>query len=195
MLLNLMPPRESINKAYLKVRPNRSQIELFKKNVLYLLDNINDREGEEHNKNIVSEFLKNTWYSPNHYINTKAKADLVIHNGKDATSPVGVLFELKNTENRYEMPSKTNLNSKAFKELILYYLRERIRDGNIKIKHLIITNIYEWFIFESADFERLFANNKKLVEDFTEFEEKSVRESTLCTVAKRWRFISCFNWE
>ena len=172
MLLNLQSPRESLNKAYLKTRPNRSQIELFKKNILNLLDNINNHEGEEHNKNIVSEFLKNTWYSPNHYINTKGRADLVIYAGKDAASPVGVLFEVKKPENRHEMPSKNNLNSKAFQELILYYLRERIRDGNIKIKHLIITNIYEWFIFESADFERVFTNNKKLVADFTEFEEK-----------------------
>ncbi|HEX2921442.1 MAG TPA: Eco57I restriction-modification methylase domain-containing protein, partial [Bacteroidales bacterium] len=172
MLLNLQLPRESLNKAYLKTRPNRSQIETFKKKILNLIDNINNQEGEEHNKNIVSEFLKNTWYSPNHYINTKERADLVIHTGKDAASPVGVLFEVKKPENRHEMPSKSDLNSKAFNELVLYYLRERIRDGNVKIKHLIITNIYEWFIFESADFERLFANNKKLVEDFKEFEEK-----------------------
>jgi hypothetical protein len=145
MILNLQSPRESLNKAYLKVRPARPQIELFKKSIIHLLDNINNLEGEEHNKNNVSEFLKNTWYSPNHYINTKGRADLVIHNGKDALSPVGVLFEVKNTDNRYEMPSKNNLNSKSLHELILYYLRERITTGNIKIKHLIITNIYEWF--------------------------------------------------
>lgn len=172
MLLNLQSPRESLNKAYLRIRPNRTLIETFKKNILNLLNNINNNEGEEHNKNIVSEFLKDTWYSPNHYINTKGRADLVIHTGKDSASPVGVLFEVKKPENRHEMPSKNNLNSKAFQELVLYYLRERVSQGNIKIKHLIITNIYEWFIFESADFERLFANNKKLVEDFTEFEEK-----------------------
>lgn len=172
MLLNLQSPRESLNKAYLRIRPNRTLIETFKKNILNLLNNINNNEGEEHNKNIVSEFLKDTWYSPNHYINTKGRADLVIHTGKDSASPVGVLFEVKKPENRHEIPSKNNLNSKAFQELVLYYLRERVSQGNIKIKHLIITNIYEWFIFESADFERLFANNKKLVEDFTEFEEK-----------------------
>lgn len=172
MLLNLQSPRESLNKAFLKTRPNRTQIETFKKNILDLLDNINEHEGEEHNKNIVSEFLKKTWYSPNHYLNTKGRADLVIHTGKDPASPVGVLFEVKKPENRYEMPLKNKLNSKAFQELILYYMRERLSEGNIKIKHLIITNINEWFIFESTDFERLFANNKKFVEDFKEFEEK-----------------------
>lgn len=99
MLNNLQTPRESLNKAYLKTRPNRSQIELFKNNILKLLDNINKQEGEEHNKNIVSEFLKNTWYSPNHYINTKERADLVIHAGKDSASPVAVLFEVKKPEN------------------------------------------------------------------------------------------------
>lgn len=56
MLLNLQPPRDSLNKAFLKTRPNRSQIELFKKNILILLDNIKNNEGEEHNKNIVTEF-------------------------------------------------------------------------------------------------------------------------------------------
>ena len=172
MLPNLQSPRESLNKAYLKVKPDRRQIKSFKANIISLINNINNEESEEYNKNLVSEFLKNTWYAPFHFINTKGRADLVIHNGKDAASAVGVLFEVKKPENRAEMPSKSNLNSKAFQELILYYLRERIKYGNINIKHLIITDIYEWFIFSSADFERLFANNKKLVEDFTEFEEK-----------------------
>jgi len=63
------------------------------------------------------------------------------------------------------------LNAKALQELILYYLRERISGKNIEVKHLIVTNIYEWFIFNANDFDRLFAQNKKLVKQFTDFEE------------------------
>lgn len=56
--------------------------------------------------------------------------------------------------------------------MVLYYLRERISGKNLEVKRLIITNIYEWFIFDSLVFERLFAQNKKLVQQFQDFEEK-----------------------
>lgn len=178
MQVNLLTLRKSVNKAFLKVKPNRTQIETFKKNITSLYDQINESESEEFHKNIISEFLKNTWYSPNHYINTKGRADLVIHTGKDTKSPVGVLLETKKPGNRSEMPTIGNIRSKAFSELILYYLRERITGKNINIKYLVITNIYEWFIFSSSDFERIFANNKKLVHDFTDFEEGRLADIT-----------------
>lgn len=171
MKLNIINIRKSINKAFLKVKPNRSQIENFKKNILNLYDQINESESEEYHKNIISKFLSNTYYSPYHYINTKGRTDLVIHNGKDSSSTVGVLIETKKPSNKSEMPTKDNLNAKALQELILYYLRERISGKNIEVKHLIVTNIYEWFIFNANDFDRLFAQNKKLVKQFTDFEE------------------------
>ena len=171
MEINLLNLRNSINKAYLKVKPNRTQIETFKKNITNLFDQIKESESEEFHKNIISEFLKNTYYSPDHYINTKGRSDLVIHNGKDSHSSVGVLFEVKKPGNKSEMPSLENINSKAFHELILYYLRERITDKNLEIKHLVITNIFEWYIFNSTDFEKLFADDKSLVKQFIDFEE------------------------
>ncbi|MFA5819079.1 MAG: class I SAM-dependent DNA methyltransferase, partial [Bacteroidales bacterium] len=171
MEINILNLRNSINKAYLKVKPNRTQIETFKKNITNLFDQIKESESEEFHKNIISEFLKNTYYSPDHYINTKGRADLVIHNGKDTNTPVGVLFETKKPGNKPEMPTCENINTKAFHELILYYLRERISNKNIEVKHLVITNIFEWFIFNASDFEKLFANDKSIVKQFTDFEE------------------------
>jgi hypothetical protein len=171
MEISLLNLRNSINKAYLKVKPNRTQIETFKKNITNLFDQIKESESEEFHKNIISEFLKNTYYSPNNYINTKGRSDLVIHNGKDSKSTVGVLFEAKKPSNKSEMPTCENINTKAFHELILYYLRERITNKNIEVKHLVITNIFEWFIFNSNDFEKLFAEDKGIVTQFTDFEE------------------------
>src|ERR1035437_2084784 len=171
MEINLLNLRNSINKAYLKVKPNRTQIETFKKNITNLFDQIKESESEEFHKNIISEFLKNTYYSPNNYINTKGRSDLVIHNGKDSKSTVGVIFEAKKPSNKSEMPTCENINTKAFHELILYYLRERISNKNIEVKHLVITNIFEWFIFNSNDFEKLFAQDKSIVKQFTDFEE------------------------
>ena len=171
MELNILTLRKSINKAFLKVKPNRTQIETFKKNITNLFDQIKESESEEFHKNIISEFLKNTYYSPNNYINTKGRSDLVIHNGKDSNSTVGVLFEVKKPSNKSETPTCNDINTKAFHELILYYLRERITNKNIEIKYLVITNIFEWFIFNANDFERLFSYDKNLVKQFIDFEE------------------------
>ncbi len=171
MDLNILKPRKALNKAFLKVKPNRNEIECFKENLIKLIDHINESESEEFHKNIVSTFLKDTYYKENHYINTKGKNDLVIHNGKDAKGSVGVIIETKKPTNKTEMLKTDNINTKAFQELVLYYLRERITGKNLDVKHLIATNIYEWFIFDAQLFDKLFAQNKTLVTQFNDFEE------------------------
>jgi len=168
--LQVLKPRKALNKAFLKVKPNRSQIEQFKENLKELLDRTNDTESEEFHKNLVIDFLKKTYYDPNHYINTKGRNDLVIHNGNKAKSAVGVIIEAKKPTNRAEMLSKEKINVKAFQELVLYYLRERITQKNLEVKYVIATNINEWFIFNATIFEKAFAQNKKLVKQFEDFE-------------------------
>ncbi|HOZ84484.1 MAG TPA: DUF559 domain-containing protein [Niabella sp.] len=170
MKLKILKPRNALNKAFLKVKPNRTEIEGFKTNLITLLDRTNDTESEEFHKNLVIDFLKKTYYDPNHFINTKGKNDLVIHNGNSAKSTVGVIVEAKKPTNKSEMISRENLNKKAFQELVLYYLRERITHKNLEIKQLVATNINEWFIFDATLFDRLFAQNKNFVKQFNDFE-------------------------
>ncbi len=102
-MLNRLQPRQALNKAFLKLKPNRNEIELFKNNLIRLLDRINEAESEEFHKNLVSDFLKNTYYSPNHFINTKGRNDLVIHNRIDAQSSIGVILEAKKPTNKTVM--------------------------------------------------------------------------------------------
>ncbi|ADY51155.1 putative type IIS restriction/modification enzyme [Pseudopedobacter saltans DSM 12145] len=170
MILKELKPRKALNKAFLKVKPNRTEIEGFKTNLITLLDRTNDTESEEFHKNLVSDFLKKTYYDPNHFINTKGRNDLVIHNGQNANSTVGVILEAKKPTNKAEMITTKKLNAKAFQELVLYYLRERITHKNLEVKHLVATNINEWFIFDATLFDRLFAQNKNLVKQFNDFE-------------------------
>ena len=170
MELQILKPRKALNKAFLKVKPNRTEIESFKANLTNLLDSTNDTESEEFHKNLVIDFLKKTYYDPNHFINTKGRNDLVIYNGNKAASTVGVIIEAKKPTNKSEMLTKEKFNVKAFQELVLYYLRERITQKNIEIKYLIATNINEWFIFDATLFDRLFAQNKNLVKQFNDFE-------------------------
>jgi adenine-specific DNA-methyltransferase len=170
MEIKILKPRKAINKAFLKIKPNRTEIESFKTNLIELLDRTNDTESEEFHKNLVSNFLKDTYYKNNHFINTKGRNDLVIHNGNKAKSTVGVIIEAKKPTNKAEMLTKEKINVKAFQELVLYYLRERITHKNLEIKYLVATNINEWFIFDSNVFEKQFAQNKGLVKQFNDFE-------------------------
>jgi hypothetical protein len=178
MNLKELKPIQALNKAFLKVKPSRADIELFKNNLITLLNNINDKESEEFHKNLISDLLKNTYYNQRYFINTNGRNDLVIHNGKDPATSIGVIIEAKRPTNTAEMITTNNLNAKAFQELVLYYLRERITHKNLEVKHLIITNINEWFIFDANLFDRIFAQNKSLVKQFTEFEGGRLAETT-----------------
>ena len=170
MSQNLLSPRQSLNKSFLKLKPSRKDIEHFKSNLIGFLDGINEKESEEFQKNLISDFLKKIAFEPNFYINTKGRNDLVIHTDKSHSSPVGVIIETKQSANSAEMMTVNKLNTKSFQELVLYYLRERITLKNLEVKHLIATNTYEWFIFDAVLFETLFAKNKVLVKKFEDFE-------------------------
>lgn len=179
MKLIKVPPGKALSKSLLKVKPNRIDIENFQTNLILLLDRIDNSGSEELNKNLIAEFLKDTYYKTNYFINTKENNNLIIHNGKSPDSPVGVIIGTKTPKNRKEIVTTENLNTKAFHELILRYLRERIIHQNHEIKHLIITNAYEWFIFDSALFDRLFIQNKDFVQQFDDFENsRSVNTKT-----------------
>jgi len=162
-------PSKSLSPAWLKVKPGREQFEQFKAKLSGLVEQVNSspNESEEHHKNHISDFLKFAF--PTSFINTNDRIDLAIHNGKLPTDSVGVIIETKRPSSQTEMPSQDNFNVKAMQELVLYYLRERIAANNLAVKHLVITNGYEWFVFDAHVFEKAFANNKALVKQFKEF--------------------------
>jgi adenine-specific DNA-methyltransferase len=168
--------KEALNKAFVKVRPERAAIDKFKANLSKLIDGIknNPDEREEFIKNLVSDFLKNTWYSPDYFINTHKSVDLVIHNG-NSSSPVGVMIEAKKPGNKNEMVSRENLNAKALQELLLYYFRETEDEPkNLNLKNLIITNAVDWFIFDASIFYKLFSRNKTLVDLYADFKANTL---------------------
>lgn len=159
-------PKKSLNPAFLKLRPLRSEMDLFKAHLITLLDKIDEAEREENQKTHVRDFLVNTYYKGKNEINTKGTIDLVIHTDNGNKSPVGVIIEAKRPSNKSEWISAEKPNGKALQELVLYYLRERIDENNIDIKHLVLTNIYEWYIIDAAYFDKVFYQNKKLVKEY-----------------------------
>jgi len=154
-------------------------MDLFKTELITLLGRIDLNESEEFHKNLVSDFLKKAIYQDNNFINTKGRQDLVIHNGKDNKTQVGVIIEAKRPSNKGDWFTADKPNGKAIHELVLYYLRERIECNNIDIKYLVATNINEWYIIEAKYFENLFYKNKALVKHYEEWRDgKKVTKDT-----------------
>ncbi len=152
---NKIDPQSALSKLIQSVHPNILEYNLFKTNLNKLLSQYVDSEFEGHLTSLLRDFLKDTFYKNDFYINSKAREDLVIHCDASNKSPVGVLFEIKRPSNKTEMISTETLNCKAFHEAILYYLRERFEEKNIQLKYIVITNLFEWFVFDASDFERL----------------------------------------
>ena len=161
MKLVIQTPKRTLNKAFLKQRPLRSEIDLFKANLLRLLGKIDEIEREENQKNHIRDFLLDTFYKNTNEINTKDNIDLVIHLGKTNKDKVGVIFEAKKPSNKTEMVTVDKPNSKSLYELILYYFDERIKSNNNELKQLVITNVYEWFIFDANYFDKFIYRNSK----------------------------------
>jgi len=173
MKLILTEIHKNLNRAYLKQNINREQINTFKANLKILFSKAEiaekKKEHEEHFKNIVSEFLKDTYYKNNFEININKRKDLVIHNGSSSSDSVGVIIEAKKPSNEIEMISQKTPNSKALHELLHYYMQERFINNNKEIKHIIATNSYDWYIFDAADFERFFYDNKKIRKSYEDW--------------------------
>lgn len=166
MQLKALKPVESLEKGYRLQPTAREQIEQFKTHFTQLLGHINEKESEENVKDHLMDFLKGVYYGGAHVVAPKGKTDFVIHLGKDATTKAGVLFEVKRPANKGEMITRQNLNAKAFHELLLYYFQERERAKNSDIRHCVITNVYEWFIFDAVLIDRVFYRNTNLANEY-----------------------------
>jgi len=170
MKLKLITPKIA-TRSLIKYRPLRQEIDSFKENLLELLSKVDLIEREENQKVHVRDFLMNTFYKGHNEINTKNAADLVIHLGKSNKDRVGVIIEAKRPSNKSEMMTLEKPNTKALHELVLYYMRERIDENNIDIKHCIATNIFQWFIIDAQYFEKFFARNPSFVKDYKDWRD------------------------
>lgn len=167
MKLITQSPKKAL-KAFLKQRPSESERDKFKNNLIALLDKISviekqpKDESEEHLKNNLRDFLRDTFYIDSNAINTKDKKDLVIHIGKTTDTDVAVIIEAKRPSNKNEMVSADNANKKALHELILYYLTERNAKENVQLKQLVVTDINQWFIIDANYFDKHIYRNTQI---------------------------------
>ncbi|GAA7355760.1 class I SAM-dependent DNA methyltransferase [Helicobacter pylori] len=130
-------------KKYNPQEPKKETIENFEKEINSLLENAKRQDGEEFQKNEINSFLKNTY---DYHCNTYEKVDSAIYvDGK-----AWVLIEVKALNNRNEFPKdRENPLSKAFCQMVFYFL-EKLENNN-SLKHAIICNAHEFFLFDCKD--------------------------------------------
>lgn len=147
-------PLKDFIKKYNPQEPKKETIENFEKEINSLLENAKRQDGEEFQKNEINSFLKNTYgYKCNIY----EKVDSAIYvDGK-----AWVLIEVKALNNRNEFPKdRENPLSKAFCQMVFYFLKEI--ENNNSLKHAIICNAHEFFLFDCKDLLNLFQNDKEI---------------------------------
>lgn len=134
--------------------PKKETIENFEKEINSLLENAPKQDDEEFQKNEINKFLKNAY---GYDCNTNKKVDSAIY----VDGEVRVLIEAKALNNRNEFPKdRENPLSKAFCQMVFYFLNA-IEDNN-SLKHAIICNAHEFFLFDCRDFCTLFQNDKRI---------------------------------
>ncbi|GAA7827269.1 class I SAM-dependent DNA methyltransferase [Helicobacter pylori] len=136
-------PLKDFIKKYNPQEPKKETIENFEKEINSLLENAKGQDDEEFQKNEINSFLKNTY---DYHCNTYEKVDSAIYvDGK-----AWVLIEVKALNNRNEFPkNRENPLSKAFCQMVFYFLKEI--EKNNSLKHAIICNVHEFFLFDCKD--------------------------------------------
>ncbi|WP_181230085.1 type IIG restriction enzyme/methyltransferase [Helicobacter pylori] len=152
--------------------PTKETIENFEKEINSLLENAPRQDDEEFQKNEINKFLKNVY---GYNCNTNKKVDSAIYVDEE----VQVLIEVKALNNKTEFPkNRENPLSKAFCQMVLYFLEEIEKEKNNSLKHTIICNVHEFFLFDCRDFYALFQNNKRITDFYKYCAKKEGTDSS-----------------
>ncbi|GAA7379101.1 class I SAM-dependent DNA methyltransferase [Helicobacter pylori] len=138
-------PLKDFIKKHNPQEPKKETIENFEKEINSLLENAPRQDDEEFQKNEINKFLKNVY---GYDCNTRKKVDSAIYVDEKAW----VLIEVKALANKTEFPkNRENPLSKAFCQMVLYFLEEIEKEKNNSLKHTIICNAHEFFLFDCKD--------------------------------------------
>ncbi|WQX68078.1 Eco57I restriction-modification methylase domain-containing protein [Helicobacter pylori] len=167
MIFTRIPLKDFIKKHNPQT-PTKETIENFEKEINSLLENAKRQDDEEFQKNEINKFLKNAY---GYDCNTYKKVDSTIYVDKE----VRVLIEVKALDNKTEFPkNRENPLSKAFCQMVLYFLEEIEKEKNNSLKHTIICNVHEFFLFDCKDL--LFLEKDKRIKKF--YDSHAKKEGT-----------------
>ncbi len=154
------------DKKKLPLQPvTQDEFDRFKEALAIYFEKIDAGGNEEDLKNNLAQFFNHIFERKNEVSSQGIKGgsgiDMVIYLGKTRKSKAGVHIEVKAPTNTSEMIAPDNLNRKAFHESVLYFLYDKIENKNNESKHIIISNLEEFFVFDAQEFTRLFIRDNK----------------------------------
>ncbi len=151
-------------------------LEEFKEKVAQYLESLDKYKGQNEKAivaNALVPFLKSLGFHAQAAFKQKGNSEIDLALLKD--SQVEILIEAKTQKNKTEMFSAENPNCKALHECILYYLRER--ENNTRLKYILITDFYQFYLFRAKEFERYFYKNKKIQDAYKSLNKKDLLEN------------------
>ncbi len=161
-------PLKDFIKKHNPQEPKKETIENFEKEINSLLENAPRQDDEEFQKNEINKFFLKTY---GYDCNTSKKVDSAIY----VDGEVRVLIEVKALNKKTEFPKdRENPLSKAFCQMVLYFLEEIEKEKNNSLKHTIICNVHEFFLFDCKDL--LFLEKDKRINKF--YENYAKKEGT-----------------
>lgn len=176
-----------------QLRPTKEEFNLFRRNLGQLISKTEEVRKtsssgalEETEKGLLKDFLRDTFYKHlsvgnlNYRGNTGA--DLTIRSAKKNTL---VLFECKAGNNPEEMPTPEKLLGKAFLEAVAYYCFEKDVLHNDHMKHVVVTNVREWYVFDAADFRAATHGKAKVRDAFKSWNKGNWDNSSTAALHKR----------
>ena len=178
MLPKLLTPAQSLDLAYRRQKPTREQLDKFEAGRTALLSDISHAVAQ----NETEEYVKNWWCASSP---TPASAATTSMCARSATlsfapepapktpSASSLSLSAPSPPARW-LPAPTSTAGPST-SCSTYYLQDRDKraDADSKsLKRLVITNGYEWFLFDALDFDRLFWP-AALKSQFREFERKA----------------------
>ncbi|MBK9419441.1 MAG: N-6 DNA methylase [Flavobacteriales bacterium] len=176
-----------------QLRPTKDEFNLFRRNLGQLISKTEEVRKtsssgalEETEKGLLKDFLRDTFYKHlsvgnlNYRGNTGA--DLTIRSAKNNTL---VLFECKAGNNPEEMPTPEKLLGKAFLEAVAYYCFEKDVLHNDHMKHVVVTNVREWYVFDAADFRAATHGKAKIRDAFKSWNKGNWDNSSTAALHKR----------
>lgn len=179
--------KDSLDKRFKFSPIQRTKFDNFKSSLTNLYrdseKSLKENQTESHFSTILGTFLTTSFYENKHHINTKSykgqiECDLVIYDKHISYNKSEVLIEIKKPGKKDEMISQGDVHKKSFYETILYYLYEKIILHNDEVKKIIITDLYDWYIFNSTDYYHKFIKDKHLVDYFKKWESGELDNST-----------------
>lgn len=163
MRLQVRKPAQALEKAYAKQPITQERFNVFRLALTRLFNRLDETETEAYHKKLVTGFLTESFYGPEEFaVAPHEQADWVIQAQavEGETLPEAAIEVRKVFAS--EMMTTLKNNVKSLHELILFYFENAEQHPDAQLSHLVITDVYNWFLIDEADFRKHFFENARL---------------------------------